>query len=300
MFAAGALLFWLFAEQNSCRTELDRGHREFTQQQFDLAAGSFKQALDLCPANERMPILLALARAQLVVQKPQEALETVQQVLNANPRDTAALKLHSDAEYLLGHDEEAAQSLIAAREIDTHNPEFPYALGRIYYQQHRYADAVPQFQAALELDPKSYKAYDNLGLCYEAMGDDDRAMFNFRKALDLVYKDHPDYDWVYANYAELMMKLGRYEEAFQFAAEAAARDPRSARNCYLTGKALTKLQKWSLSVRWLKHATELDARYAEPHYLLAQAYRKQGSEAEALRELDQFKKLASSQPRERR
>jgi Tfp pilus assembly protein PilF len=300
VFAAGVLLFWLFAENDACRIATDQGQQQFTQRQFDLAAGSFTRALDVCPPSERMPILLALARAQLMAQKPREATQSAQQILNANPRDTAALKLRSDAEYLLGHDEEAAQSLIAAREIDRRNPEFPYALGRIYYQQHRYADAVPQFEAALLLDPKSYKAYDNLGLCYEAIGDEERAALNYRKALDLVYKDHPDYDWVYANYAELLMKQGRYEEAFQFAAEAAARNPRSARDCYLTGKALTKLGKWELSMRWLKRAAELDSRYAEPHYLLAQAYRKQGSEAEALRELDQFKKLSSSQPRERR
>jgi tetratricopeptide (TPR) repeat protein len=300
MFAAGVLLFWLFAEQDACRLELDHGQQQFAGKHFELAAGSFTRALDACPVSEKAPILLALARAQLIAQKPREALQTIQRLLKLNPRDTTALKLRSDAEYLLGHDDEAAQSLMTAREIDSHNPEFPYALGRIYYQQHRYADAIPQFQAALALDPKSYKTYDNLGLAYEAMGDDEQAIVNYRKALDLVYKDHPDYDWVYANYAELMMKQGRYEEAFQFAAEAAARNPESARDCYLTGKALTKLRKWSLSMRWLKRAAELDSRYAEPHYLLAQAYRKQGSEAEALRELDEFKKLASSQPRERR
>lgn len=300
MFAAGVLLFWLFAEQDACGPTLDQGRQQFTEKHFDLAAASFTRALDACPLSERAPILLALAQTQLVVQKPREALQTLQQIIKASPRDTAALKMLSDAEYLLGHDEQAARPLIAAREIDPRNPEFPYALGRIYYQQHRYADAVPQFEAALALDPKSYKAYDNLGLCYEAMGEEAHAISNYRKALDLVYKDHPDYDWVYANYAELLMKQGHYEEAFQFAAEAAARNPASARDCYLTGKALTKLGKWDLSVRWLKRAAELDSRYAEPHYLLAQAYRKQGSESEALRELDQFKKLASSQPRERR
>jgi tetratricopeptide (TPR) repeat protein len=300
VLAAGVLLLWLLAEPDACRNAVEQARQQFTERHFELAAASFTRAIDVCPASERVSLLLALARSQLVAEQAKAALGTLDQVLKTDPRNTAALKMQSDAQYLLGRDDDAAQSLIAARQIDARNPEFLYALGRIYYQQHRYADAMPQFETALVLDPKSYKAWDNLGLCYEAIGENERAIRSYRRALDLVYKDHPDYDWVYANYSELMMKMGRYEEAFQFAAEASARNPRSARDCYLTGKALTKLGKWGLSMRWLKRAAELDSNYAEPHYLLAQAYRKQGSEAEALRELDQFKKLASSHPRERR
>jgi len=186
------------------------------------------------------------------------------------------------ADYLLGREEEAENSLTLARKTDPSNTEFPYALGRIYYQEHRYADAIREFQAALVLDPKSYKAYDNLGLCYEAVGDGRQALAAYTRALELVYNDHPDYDWVYANFAEMMMKRGDYEQAFQLAAEAAARNPQSARDCYLTGKALAKLSKWDLSARWLKRAAELDPNYAEPHYLLAQAYRQEGNEAGAV------------------
>jgi tetratricopeptide (TPR) repeat protein len=300
VLAAGVLLLWFLAEPDACQPAFEQAKQQFTERHFELAAASFTRAIDVCPASERVPLLLALARSQLVAQQAREALATVGQVLKTDPRNTAALKVQSDAQYLLGRDDDAAQSLIAARQLDARNPEFPYALGRIYYQQHRYVDAVPQFQAALDIDPKSYKSYDNLGLCYEALGEDEHAILSYRKALDLVYKDHPEYDWVYANYSELLMKMGRYEEAFQFAAEASARNPRSARDCYLTGKALTKLGKWRLSARWLKRAIELDSHYAEPHYLLAQAYRKQGAEADALRELDRFKILAASQPRERR
>jgi tetratricopeptide (TPR) repeat protein len=300
VFAAAVVLLWLFPAPDACQPAFEQARQQFTEQHFELAAASFRRAVDLCPASERVPLLLALAQSQLVAQQAGEALETADQVLKMDARNAAALKVQSDAQYLLGRDDDAAQSLIAARQINARDPEYPYALGRIYYQQHRYVDAMPQFQAALELDPKSYKSYDNLGLCYEALGENERAMLSYRKALDLVYKDHPEYDWVYANYSELLMKMGRYEEAFQFAAEASARNPGSARDCYLTGKALTKLGKWGLSTRWLKRAVELDSNYAEPHYLLAQAYRKQRAEADALRELDRFKILAASQPRERR
>lgn len=299
MLLAGIFsLLLLPAEADACRLAVNQGRQQFSERHFELAASSFERALSLCP--ERSSLFLRIAQSQLMAQNASEALQTVGRALRIDPRNTAALKLQSDAQYLLGNDEAAAQPLITARQIDPNNPEFPYALGRIYYQQHRYGDAVPLFQEALALDPKSYKAYDNLGLCYEAMGENEQAIRSYTLSLELVYKDHPEYDWVYANFSELMMKLGRYEEAFQLAAEAAARNPSSARNYFLTGKALAKLGKWRLSERWLKRAAELDPHYAEPHYLLAQTYRKQGEEREALHELDQFKKLASSQPREHR
>ena len=213
MLLAGVLsLLLLRAEPDACRLSFDQGRQQFNERHFDLAAPSFERALKLCPDAERLSLLLQIARSQLVAQRVSEALRTIERALGVDPRNTAALKVQSDARYLLGHDEAAAQPLLAARRIDPKNPEFPYALGRIYYQQHRYADAVPLFQEALALDSKSYKAYE----------------------------------------------------------------------------------------RWLKRAAELDTRYAEPHYLLAQAYKKQGAEADALRELDQFKRLASSQPRERK
>lgn len=288
------------ADASACVAAKSDAAQQFASRQFTFAEASLGRALASCSAEDRALLLLDLARTQLVLQHPQAALNSAEQLLAIDARNTRALKLKSDALYLLGSDDAAAQPLSEAAKIEPENPEFPYALGRIYYQQHRYAAAIPLYLRAITLDPKMYKAYDNLGLCYEAIGQNEKAAENYTKALDLVYRDHPDYDWVYANYSELLMKLGRYEQAFQFAAEAAARNPASARDCYLTGKALSKLGKWQLSIRWFRRAADLDSAYAEPHYLLAQAYRKQGAEDEARRELAVFQRLSASQPREHR
>ena len=78
---------------------------------------------------------------------------------------------------------------------------------------------------ATALDPRAYKAWDNLGLASEALGDVAQAQQHYLKAIALVHKDHPRYDVVYANFADLLIKLGNYQRAFDLAAEAAERNP---------------------------------------------------------------------------
>src|SRR5690242_21219366 len=46
--------------------------------------------------------------------------------------------------------------------------------------------AIGQFERVLRLNAHSYKAYDNLGLCYAAKGDNDKATRYFLTAIKLV------------------------------------------------------------------------------------------------------------------
>ena len=153
---------------------------------------------------------------------------------------------------------------------------------------------------ATALDPRAYKAWDNLGLASEALGDVAQAQQHYLKAIALVHKDHPRYDVVYANFADLLIKLGNYQRAFDLAAEAAQRNPDEPRNFFLTGKALVQLGRSDLSVRWFEQAIALDPDYPEPHYLLAQTYRALGRAADADRALKSFQAAAARAPKERR
>ena len=86
---------------------------------------------------------------------------------------------------------------------------------------------------------------------------------------------------VYANFADLLIKLGNYPRAFDLAAEAAQRNPDEPRNFFLAGKALVQLGRDDVSVRWFEQAIALNADYPEPHYVLSQVYRRLGREADA-------------------
>jgi len=228
------------------------------------------------------------------------ALDTLERLLALNGRNVDALKLKARALYLAGRDADAERALNAAAALAPVDDEIVYDLGRIYYQQNRYRDAAAQFQRAITLNPRSHKAYDNLGLATEALGDVPQAIRHYLKAIDLVHKDHPHYDVVYANLADLMLKLGEYWKAFDLAAEAAQRNPDDARNLFLTGKALVKMERFDISLKWLERAVALDPSYPEPRYVLAQTYRRLGRAADAERELNAFQQARARAPAVRR
>ena len=92
--------------------------------------------------------------------------------------------------------------------------------------------------------------------------------------------------------SKILAVTGGFSMTAQLAAEAAQRNPRSARNFFLTGKALVNLQKDELSLRWLERAVTLDPNYREAHYLLARTYQKLGRKADAEREFGKFREMA--------
>ncbi len=295
VFAATAVSAWAADE---CSALVEAARTAYSGKQYQLAAGKLEQALGSCPL--RVSLLLDLGKARFMGQEFEKASEALGRLLAAEPRNAAALKLQGDTLYLLGKNQEAEQSLLTAAQLDPANPEANYALGRIYYQQSRYDESIERLHKVLAQDPKSYRAYDNIGLAYEGHNDMPKAIASFQRAMELSAGVDPPYDWVYGNMSNLMHKAGDYKNAFQFGAEAAHRNPNSARNFFLTGRALGKLERWELAAKWLGRSVELDPQYSEARYQYSQALRKLGRTAEADAQLAAFRKMTADQPRNRR
>jgi tetratricopeptide (TPR) repeat protein len=244
--------------------------------------------------------LLEQANGLLVVHRFAEAKALAASVLATEPDNATALKIKGNAEYFLSDFEQSISTLITLLERHPEDADGAYMLGRIYYQEAHLDQAIGQFERAVRLDPTAYKAWDNLGLCWEAKGDMRKATAHFLKAIDLVEKDHPDYDWAYANLADLLIKTGDLEHAFAAAAKAANRNPQSARNFYIGAKALEKLGKTDLCINWLQRSVALDANYSEPEYLLARVYAKVGETEKAEAARQRFLEIKAHEPGKRR
>jgi tetratricopeptide (TPR) repeat protein len=283
---------------DDCQDAHALGRKAYEARQYDQAAQQFARALESCGGSAAL--LLALGQAHLLARHPAEALATLNRIQASDSDYPAALKVKAKALYLLRRDTEAIDSLKLASARTPQDAEIPYDLGRIYYQIGRHADAAAAFRQSITLDPRGYKAWDNLGLATEALGDVAQAQQHYLKALALVHTDHPRYDVVYANFAELLIKQGDYRRAFDLAAEAAQRNADEPRNFFLAGKALVQLGQDGVSVKWLEQAAALNPDYPEPLYVLAQVYRRLGRTDDASRALKAFQTTNARTPRERR
>ncbi|MCP5112102.1 MAG: tetratricopeptide repeat protein, partial [bacterium] len=194
----------------------------------------------------------------------------------------------------------AEQLFLTLLENHPDDAEAAYMLGRIYFQENRGDYAMAQFQRVLKLDPRSYRAHNNIALCYEAGGDTQMAIRHFLTAIKLVEKDHPEYDWPYSNLADLLLKQDDAERAYQAVTIAAKRNPYSARNFFLGGKALSKLGRNEDARKWLLRSADLDPSYPEPLYLLGQVYMKLGEREKAKETLTRFREVKANAPRKRK
>ncbi len=292
------VLLVVLAPGQDCQETQARARRAYEARRYDAAAQDFARAVTVCGPDA--PLLLALGQAQLLARHPADALASLDRISTEKPEYVPASKAKAKALYLLARDAEAEDTLKRALARAPNDAEIPYSLGRIYYQQSRHAEAAEMFRRATAIDPRDYKAWDNLGLASEALGDVAQAQQHYLKAISLVYKDHPEYDVVYANFADLLIKLGNLQRAFDLAAEAAQRNPGEPRNFFLAGKALVQAGRNDLAVRWFEQAIKLDPDYPEPHYLLSQAFRKLERLADAERELKSFQAATARAPKERR
>ena len=277
---------------------LDASRSSAQGRDYPEAIRAARQFLDL--EKDSVEGRLLLANAYFMAQRLPDALEWAESVLRTEPDQPAALKLKGNIEYLSGKTDSAVDVFVSLLDRYPQDADGAYMLGRIYYQEGRIGYAMGQFQRVLKIDPKSYKAYDNLGLCYQANGDTGKAISSFLTAIKLVEEDHPEYDWAYANLASLLLDEGDAEKAYDAAAKAAQRNPNSARNFYLGGKALWKLGKTDLCLNWLQRAAALDPNYPEPFYLLGRVYRQLGQADQAKSALDKFRAIKAVAPRERK
>jgi tetratricopeptide (TPR) repeat protein len=243
---------------------------------------------------------LARANTLLMAQRWEECGAEIERALKLAPDDRDLLLLKGNYEYLVGESGKAEQTLLRVLDLHPRDEDAAYTLGRMYYMDSRIDYSSAQFQRVLKLNPNSYKAWDNLGLCHDAAGEAAKAIQHFLKAMELAEKQDPDYDWPYGNLADLLTRQNDFERAYQAATQAAKRNPYSARNFYLGGKALSRLDRNEDAVKWLERSIALDPNYPDPLYLLGQLYMKMGQKNKGMETLKRFREVKAKAPTQRR
>ena len=169
---------------------------------------------------------------------------------------------------------------------------YPYWLARLDYDDNQYATAVTKLEKAIALEPAFARAYDNLGLCYEALGRFDEAQRSYETAIRLndgaedplaVAAAQPRH----AAHAPRPQRRG----GGALPRSRCAPNPRFAPAHYQLGVVLEKKGKTGEARNELEDAARLDPTSAETQYALARLYRRTGEADKADAALRRFEEL---------
>jgi len=223
-----------------------------------------------------------------------ESLQKLERSLALERQHPEAHKLTGLILVVLERFDVARPFLEAAVQLAPSDSMAHYYLGRLYYTIQRFPQAASEFQTVIRLDPTYVKAYDNLGLALEALGDEEAAIQSYHKAIELNERQMLRNEWPYLNLGKFLVTRNRYEESLSVVRKAVELNPKSAEAYYVLGKVLAKLGKDSEALEALKRSTLNDPKYGEAHYLLSRIYLKRGQEEEAQKEISIFQELKES------
>src|SRR6266550_3649241 len=96
-----------------------------------------------------------------------------------------------------------------------------FALGGYYFGQQEMTPAIEHYKKATEISPTYSTAFNILGYAYRQNVDYANAEQAFKKYIELIPKDPNPYD----SYAELLLKMGRFDESITQYRKALSVDP---------------------------------------------------------------------------
>jgi tetratricopeptide (TPR) repeat protein len=114
-------------------------------------------------------------------------------------------------QFFMGENEQAEDAIRVAVQGSPLNPEFLELLGKILYARGRYADAIKEWNAALQVDPDRLSIYLNLGLGYEQIREYGKAVVSLDEAL----QQDENYVEAYFHMTRVQIKRQNYESALE-------------------------------------------------------------------------------------
>lgn len=84
-------------------------------------------------------------------------------------------------------------------------------LGNMYFANQEYNKAIEQYKLAMNINPNFSPVYNMLGYCYRYLQNYSEAEKMFKHYSELIPNDPNPYD----SYAELLMKMGKFEESIK-------------------------------------------------------------------------------------
>jgi tetratricopeptide (TPR) repeat protein len=261
-------------------------------------------------------LLKTLATIFLIDRKPLNAAVAIKKAEALGPIDEPTRFSLALAYISLQRGDWARPELEKLAATQPANNSYQYWLARLDYDAGQYAAAIRRLEEVVTRDPQFVRAFDNLGLCYEAQNQPEKAIARYREAVRLNRAAATKSPWPPLNLGTLLRRRGELVEAESLlkeaisyqrgasgtgsasgigignASERADRD--LARAKYELGVLLEQRQRWNEAIGELAGAVQADPTYPEPHYVLARIYRRGNRPDQADESLATFKRLRAA------
>ncbi len=153
------------------------------------------RTLDLAVAAVDTPLLLMMARAELVLKLdgPQVALPYAGEIVQLNPAYPDGLVLLAGIQNLLGMGEESERTALTALRLDSENPRLNLLVGQLQRQSGQLDQALYYFSEAIRFSPDYVDAYLEMGKTYQERREYLQAVKIYAQAIKINPKDFRPY-----------------------------------------------------------------------------------------------------------
>lgn len=169
-----------------------------------------------------------------------------------------------------------------------------YELGRIKYNENRFAEAVDAFKKCLAIDTTNIKAEENLGLSYAGLGEVPAAITSYQTAIKWQGTSGTKDVGAYFDLGSLLLDQNRPTDAIPVLIQATQIAPLVSQGHELLGKAYFHSQDLAKAQTELEEAVKLSPDVARLHYVLGQIYEKEGMATKAKGEFDRYAALQAT------
>jgi tetratricopeptide (TPR) repeat protein len=242
-----------------------------------------------------------------------EAIKKFLQVIYLNPDYALAYSYMGNAHLHAGHHEEAEAAYRQALLLDSHNPYYHFGLATVLQNKGDAQQAEIEYREAVRLKPGFVEANSYLTKILAQQGkwnevyqieqtlsqiDPERNKISYGPALSAVrsgdyvlaeelfrkvLKYHPENARAHQHLGDLLLNLGREDEAPEELKMAVDLDPTMSKAWYLLGKSLLRKRKYVEAGNALEESVRLKSGFAPAHEELGRAFEGQGKLIDASR-----------------
>lgn len=244
---------------NSAEALFHRARVAAVKKEFEKALEILNRAAKLDPKNPAVLMIRAAVLQEL--KKTDEALQDVNEALKLRPGNPALLRLRAAILAGSGKFSEAIADLEEVRKTQSAEDEITLTLqlGLLYSAQKFYGKAVEQFTKVLEMDPKNVAALRGRGDALLSMGRQAEAIKDYEKALEIDPNDSGilnNLAWVLATSPDDKLRDGK--RALELAKKACELTQYKEAHILSTlAAAYAELGDLKTAIEWSQKAVEL-------------------------------------------